>query len=224
MAPSKDFRVLVFSKTAGFRHDSIEVGTETIKELGKTNGFQVEATEESATFTTENLDRYRVVVFLNTTGDVLNDDQQKAMEKWLGPERGYVGVHAAADTEYDWPWYGKLVGAYFMSHPAIQPADVQVIDRKHPATAHLPEIWKRTDEWYDYKAAPTKSVRILAKLDTQSYQGHKMGDFHPTAWCHDFQGGRAFYTGGGHTKESYADPDFQKHLVGAIRWAAGQDK
>ncbi len=212
--------ILVFSKTAGFRHDSIATGIETIKSLGEKEGYTVAATEDAAIFSDASLRNYQVVVFLNTTGDILNDVQQAAFERFIRSKRGFVGIHAAADTEYDWPWYGQLVGAYFLSHPAIQKADVLVKDRKHPATSHLPEVWARTDEWYDYKAAPVPSVRILALLDTTTYQGHKMGENHPISWCHEFQGGRAFYTGGGHTKESFAEPAFRQHLLGAIQWAA----
>lgn len=221
---TQDFRVLVFSKTAGFRHDSIETGIEAIKELGKTNGFKVDATENIEAFQSDdNLRKYKVIVFLNTTGDVLNMMEEKAMEEWYSQGRGFVGVHAAADTEYDWKWYGQLVGAYFKSHPAVQEAKVKVEDHDHPSTAHLPKEWTRTDEWYDYRAIP-RGTRILASLDTASYQGHKMGEHHPIAWCQEFGGGRSFYTGGGHTKESYADENFRKHLVGGIRWAAGNDK
>ena len=215
------FKVLVFSKTAGFRHDSIETGTKALRELGAKYGFTVDATEDAEQFGRATLRPYKVVVFLNTTGDVLNSRQERAFESYIRSGGGYVGVHAAADTEYEWEWYGKLVGAYFVSHPAIQEALVKVVDRKHPATKHLPYDWLRRDEWYDYKSSPTTGVRILAKLDSYSYEGHKMGEDHPIAWCHEFDGGRAFYTGGGHTKESYAEPDFRQHLGMAIRWAAG---
>ncbi|TDB88871.1 ThuA domain-containing protein, partial [Micromonospora fluostatini] len=147
-AADEPFDVLVFSRTAGFRHDSIPVGTQTIRDLGAANNFTVTATEDPTTFTTGTLSRYEAVVFLNTTGDVLNDSQQAAFEAYIGAGGGFVGVHAAADTEYGWSFYGNLVGAYFAAHPAIQPATVTVQDRAHPATAHLPRAWNRTDEWY----------------------------------------------------------------------------
>ena len=220
VAPPKPMRVLVFSRTTGFRHDSIETGVECIRQLGKENSFEVDWTEDPFQFKPEILDKYQVVVFLNTTGDILDKTQEAAFEKFIKKGRGFVGIHAAADTEYDWAWYGDLVGAYFMSHPAIQKANVDVIDRNHPATSHLQAVWTRTDEWYDFKAAPKPGVRILMKLDTNSYQNHKMGENHPTCWSHKFGGGRAFYTGGGHTKECYADSDFRKHILGGIMWAA----
>ncbi|HEY3003878.1 MAG TPA: ThuA domain-containing protein, partial [Kribbellaceae bacterium] len=160
------------------------------------------------------------VVFLSTTGDVLDASQQAAFESYIRSGGGFVGVHAAADTEYDWPFYGDLVGAYFASHPLIQAATVQVEDRTHPATSHLDATWRRTDEWYNYKTNVRSTARVLATLDESSYSGGTMGD-HPTAWCKDFEGGRSFYTGGGHTRQSYAEPAFRAHLLGGIRYAAG---
>nr|WP_258020903.1 ThuA domain-containing protein [Streptomyces anatolicus] len=215
-------RVLVFSKTAGFRHDSIPTGIATVRELGAESGFTVDATEDAGAFTAKNLRRYDAVVWLSTTGDVLDAAQQRAFEGYIRGGGAYVGVHAAADTEYDWPFYGGLTGAYFQSHPAIQRAKVQVEDHAHPATSHLGAgPWERTDEWYDYRSNPRERARVLASLDESSYTGGTMGD-HPIAWCQsDYRGGRSFYTGGGHTKESYAEPAFRQHLLGGIRWATG---
>ncbi|OAR23016.1 glycosyl hydrolase [Streptomyces sp. ERV7] len=217
-------RVLVFSRTAGFRHDSIPAGIAALKELGSANGITVDATEEPAQFTTSNLARYDAVVFLSTTGDVLNGDQQSAFEHYIATGGGYMGVHAAADTEYDWAFYGGLVGAYFSSHPQIQPATVRVEDHAHPATSHLGDAWQRSDEWYNYRTNPRSRARILATLDETTYQGGTMRGDHPIAWCQSYQGGRSFYTGGGHTKESYADPAFRRHLLGGLGYATGQVK
>lgn len=214
-------RVLVFSKTAGFRHDSIPDGVEAVRQLGATGGFQVDATEDAGTFTARTLRRYDAVVFLSTTGDVLTTPQQKAFEKYIRAGGGYVGIHAAADTEYDWEFYGGLAGAWFESHPAIQPATVHVEDRAHPATADLAPAWERTDEWYNYRTNPREKAHVLATLDETSYTGGTMNGDHPIAWCQNYQGGRAFYTGGGHTKESYTEPAFRSHLLGGIRWAVG---
>lgn len=214
-------RVLVFSKTAGFRHDSIPDGVAAVKQLGEQAGFTVDATEDAAAFTAGNLRRYAAVVFLSTTGDVLNSAQQTAFEGYIRRGGGYVGVHAAADTEYDWAFYGGLAGAYFQSHPAIQPATVHVEDHAHPATSGLARTWNRTDEWYNYRSNPRERAHVLASLDESSYTGGTMKGDHPIAWCQNYQGGRAFYTGGGHTKESYAEPLFREHLLGGIRWATG---
>ncbi|MGC5032581.1 ThuA domain-containing protein [Micromonospora sp. DT229] len=223
-AADTPYDVLVFSKTAGFRHDSIAVGTQTIRDLGAANSFTVTATEDAGVFTTGNLAQYEAVVFLNTTGDVLNASQQTAFESYIGSGGGYVGVHAAADTEYGWPFYGNLVGAYFRSHPAIAQATVRVENRAHAATAHLPQTWTRTDEWYDFQANPRPGARVLANLDESSYSGGVMGADHPIAWCKTYTGGRSFYTGAGHTQASYAEPAFRAHLLGGIRYAAGRTK
>jgi cytochrome c len=221
IAPAADeAKVLVFSKTKGFRHDSIEVGTQAIKEIGKEGGFAVDATEDSGQFNDETLRKYRAVVWLNTTGDVLDDAQQAAFERFIKAGGGYAGVHSASDTEYDWPWYGKLVGAYFKSHPHQQKAKLEVLDKKHPSTAHLPDVWERFDEWYTFRKAPEK-VKVLIKIDEKSYEGGGMDNNHPVCWYQDIDGGRAFYTASGHTKESYAEPEFRKHLLGGIRYAIG---
>ncbi|MDX3691640.1 ThuA domain-containing protein [Streptomyces europaeiscabiei] len=219
-----EHRVLVFSKTAGFRHDSIPEGVAAVRELGAAHGFAVDATEDAGAFTTRNLGRYDAVVFLSTTGDVLNPAQQGAFERYINRGGAYVGVHAAADTEYDWAFYGGLAGAYFQSHPAIQSATVDVEDHAHPATAGLGATWNRRDEWYNYRSNPRDRAHVLASLDESSYSGGTMNGDHPIAWCQKYQGGRAFYTGGGHTKESFAEPAFRQHLLGGIRWAIGEDR
>ncbi|MEH1163867.1 ThuA domain-containing protein [Micromonospora sp. CPCC 205539] len=213
-------KVLVFSKTAGFRHSSIPNGIAAIQQLGAANGFTVATTEDAAQFTTTNLAQYQAVIFLSTTGDVLNATQQTAFESYIAAGGGYVGVHAAADTEYDWPWYGGLVGAWFSSHPAIQSATVRVEDRSNPSTAHLADTWVRSDEWYNYRTNPRPNVRVLASLDESSYSGGSMGD-HPITWCRAYGGGKAWYTGLGHTEASYTDSNFTRMLLGGIRVAAG---
>jgi len=116
-----DTSVLVFSKTAGFRHDSIPDGIAAIQAMGEQNGFHVEATEDAGAFTADNLSRFAAVVFLSTTGDVLNAEQQTAFEDYVNSGGGFAGVHAAADAEYDWHWYGQLVGGYFRNHPTGTP-------------------------------------------------------------------------------------------------------
>ncbi|MGW4565883.1 ThuA domain-containing protein [Streptomyces sp. NPDC004561] len=219
--PAHTKRVLVFSKTAGFRHDSIPEGIAAVRQLGEANGFTVDATEDAGAFTGANLRRYAAVVFMSTTGDVLDAAQQDAFEGYIRHGGGYVGVHAAADTEYDWDFYGGLAGAWFQNHPAIQQASVNVEDRAHPATSHLGRTWERTDEWYNYRSNPRERAHVLASLDEGSYTGGTMNGDHPIAWCQHYQGGRAFYTGGGHTKQSYTDPAFRQHLLGGIRWVIG---
>ncbi|MFI6345488.1 ThuA domain-containing protein [Streptomyces sp. NPDC050560] len=213
--------VLVFSKTAGFRHDSIPAGIQAITELGAANDFSVTATEDAAAFTPDNLARYDAVVFMSTTGDVLDDTQQSAFAAYVDGGGGYLGVHAAADTEYDWPYYGTLVGAWFEGHPEPQQAVVVTEDHDHPATAHLDDRWTRTDEWYNYRTNPRPDVHVLQSLDESSYSGGTMQGDHPITWCHPQGQGRSFYTGLGHTQESYADPDFRQLLLGGVQYATG---
>ncbi|MGC4772121.1 ThuA domain-containing protein [Micromonospora sp. DT44] len=220
-ASAAPFTVLVFSKTAGFRHGSITPGITAIQQLGAANGFTVEATEDAGQFTDANLARFAAVIWLSTTGDVLNAAQQAAFERYITAGGGYVGVHSASDTEYDWPWYGGLVGAYFASHPAEQTATVTVADQVHPSTRGLPQRWSRFDELYNYRANPRGTVHVLATLDESTYTGGSMGYDHPISWCQNYSGGRAWYTGLGHTDASYTDAAFRQHLLGGIQTAAG---
>ncbi|NUT94377.1 MAG: ThuA domain-containing protein, partial [Saccharothrix sp.] len=215
------FKALVFSKTAGFHHPSIEPGIAAIEQLGAQHGFTVDNTVDAAAFTDANLAQYEVVIFLSTTGDVLDATQQAAFERYIKAGGGYAGVHAAADTEHDWAWYGDLVGSYFVDHPAPQDANIKVTDPAHPSTAGLPQTWRRFDEWYNYRTDPSADVHVLAELDETSYSGGKMGSSHPISWCQDFEGGRSWYTGLGHTDESFAEPAFLDHLLKGIQTAAG---
>lgn len=214
-------KVLVFCKTAGFHHSSIPAGVKAIRQLGEQNNFTIDTTTNAEKFTPENLKQYNAVVFLNTTGDVLNEQQQKAFEQYIKSGKGFVGVHAATDTEYDWPWYGNLVGAYFKNHPEQQEAVLNVVDRNTIATKHLPSEWKRKDEWYNFKWI-AEGLHVLIKIDETSYKGGENNNNHPMAWYREFDGGRAFYTELGHTDESYADPLFLKHLLGGIQYALGK--
>jgi type 1 glutamine amidotransferase len=215
-------RVLIFSRTAGFRHASIPEGLKALRErLGGT--WSVHHTEDSGTFTAEGLKPYSAIVFLSTTGDVLDDAQQKALTEWVLAGGGWVGIHAAADTEHQWPWYGEqLCCARFVTHPAVQKSTVIVEDRTHPSTSMLPERWERTDEWYVYDRSPrtVAGVRVLASMDGSTITGPRMEGDHPIAWCRDLGAGRAWYTGGGHTSESFSEPLFMDHIEGGVRWAA----
>jgi type 1 glutamine amidotransferase len=217
------FSALVFSKTGGFRHASIPNGIAAIRDLGANHSFSVTATEDAGAFTDAGLAAYDVVIFLSTTGDVLNGEQQAAFERFIGAGGGYVGIHSAADTEYDWPWYGDLLGAYFRNHPSVQAATVVRADRLHPSTRPLPARWRRTDEWYNFRTNPRSGAHVLATVDESSYSPGPggMGRDHPIAWCHEFRGGRAWYTALGHTSGSYGEALFRRHLLGGIRFAAG---
>jgi len=216
-------KVLVFFKTKGWHHTSIPFGIAAIQKIGSSNGYGVDTTTNAALFTDDNLKQYQAIIFLSTTGDVLNAEQQAAFERYIQAGGGFVGVHAAADTEYDWPWYGKLVGAYFDSHPNnpnVRDATIDVVDKTHPATAGLPERWHRRDEWYNYRSI-YPDIKVLTYLDESTYQGGINGAQHPISWYHTYDGGRAFYTGLGHTDESYTESLFLAHLAGGIQYAMG---
>ncbi len=225
-ARSQESRVLVFSRTAGFRHSSIGVGRAAIRKLGQENGFSVDTTEDAGAFTSKNLARYRAVVFLNTTGDVLDAAQQDDFERYIQAGGGYVGIHSATDTEYEWPWYGRLAGAWFSGHPNnpnVRKATYRVRDKSHPSTAGMPDTWDREDEFYNFKSIdPT--IHVLVEIDEKSYEGGTNGDHHPMSWYHDFDGGRAFYTNMGHTEATYSEPLFVRHLLGGLRYAMGTGK
>ena len=221
------FSVLVFSKVNGYYHDSIPAGQEAITELGAQHGFDVTVSDDATVFTDAGLAPFDAVVFNNTNsrdGDILTADQRAAFERYIRRGGGYAGIHSASGTEYDWPWYGQLMGAFFDKHPAVQPLKVQVDDRVHPSTRDLPQIWERTEEPYDFRTNPRGNVHVLASYDTRSYTGHTMGADHPIAWCQNFEGGRSWYTGLGHDAATYSDESFRSHILGGIEWAAGQAK
>ncbi|GAA3958684.1 ThuA domain-containing protein [Streptomyces marokkonensis] len=209
-------RLLLYTRTTGYRHDSIPAGIAALHTLGD---FTVEATEEPAAFERP-LDPYAAVVFLSTSGEVLTPAGRARLAAYVEAGGGFVGVHAAACTEDDWPYYGELLGARFERHPAYQPGRVVVEDHDHPATRDLPAVWEFTDEWYDFRTNPRSAVRVLARADESSYEGGGMGDDHPLLWCREQGAGRVFYTALGHAADAYTDPDFRAHLRGGITWAA----
>lgn len=222
-APPKQKKILVFSKTAGFRHTSaIQAGKKSIAELGVKNKFRVDTTENADAFTTDNLKQYAAVIFLCTTGNVLNEQQQQAFEQFIRNGGGYMGLHSAADTEYDWAWFGELNGAYFKNHPRQQEAVFNIVDGNNIATAHLPKVWKRFDELYNFKWIGT-DLHILITIDENSYTGGGNGEDHPMAWYHEFDGGRAFYTALGHDNKSFEDPLYLQHVLGGIKYVMGAD-
>jgi cytochrome c len=215
----------VFSRTAGFRHDSIGAGQALLESLALAHGFTVELSEDPARFTAAGLAPFAAVVFLNTTGDVLDGNQQQALETWLRAGGGWVGVHAAADTEYGWPFFGQLIGAgaWFASHPAIQDAQLEVEAGDAPGVRHLPARFGFRDEWYNFQANPRPDVQVLLRIDETSYApgAGAMGADHPIAWRRHLDAGRSWYTALGHRSETYADPRFVRHLLGGLVWAAG---
>ncbi|WP_084784910.1 ThuA domain-containing protein [Calidithermus timidus] len=219
-ANSASGRVLVFSKTESFRHDSIPDGLAAIRQLGDQNGFAVDATEDPSAFTPGNLTQYKAVIFLNTQGKVLDPSQQAAFQQYIQSGGGFVGIHSAADTLTDWPWYVKLVGAKFASEIRAASLKLTVVDGSHPSTQGLPSPWYFETEAYNFDANPkTNGVSVLLNLDEGYVDGGTMGGDHPMAWYHPYDGGRSWYTNLGSDKADYGDPRFLAHLLGGIRWA-----
>ncbi len=217
---------LVFSKTAAFRHQSIEAGKPALAKMAKEKGFGVSFTEDAGQFTEANLKKYNAVIFLNTTGDVLNNEQQGVFERYIQAGGGYVGIHAATDTEYEWPWYNQLAGAWFLDHP-MTPSNVQngrfYVTERNKLTEGMPDEFQRMDEFYSFKNISPK-INVVLKIDEKSYIGGKNGDNHPISWYHEFDGGRSFYTAMGHTDETFAEPLFLNHLYEGMQYVSGGDK
>jgi len=217
-------RLLVFSKTAGFRHASIKDGKIALQKLASEHNFAIDFSEDSTVFTDANLAHYDAVVFLLTTGAIFDNNQKAAFERYIRGGGGYVGVHSASDTEYDWPWYGGLLGSFMdriHKHSRVMQATLHVTDRTQPSTNMLPPLWIRTDEWYNFASNPRGKVHVLITIDESTYKGGTMGVDHPIAWYHAYDGGRAWYTAMGHTSESYYEPLFLAHLWGGITYAIG---
>ena len=227
-----ELRALVFTKTAGFRHDSIDAAKAFFSALPASERWAIELTEDASWFIDATLADFDVVAFVNTTGDVLDDAQQAALERFVRGGGGFVGVHAAADTEHDWPWYGELVGGRFVNHPEVPleatlRRDEEGTDPLHQSIAHLEPEFRFTDEWYNFDRNPRERVTVLLTVDESDFTvpntppGPSMGDDHPISWAHAVAGGRAFYTNLGHRSETWSDPRFTTHLLEGMRWAAG---
>jgi type 1 glutamine amidotransferase len=211
--------ILVFSLTKGYHHASIADGIIAIKKLGVENRFTVDTTTDVRLFTSENLKKYKALVFLSPTGSsIFNDEQKAAFKQYINNGGGFIGIHAATDCNFEWEWYGKMVGGFFDSHPKVQDAKLNIIDPKNKIVKGLPQPWPHKDEWYNFKSFNT-SVNVLIKVDETSYQGGTMKNDHPISWYHNFEGGKVFYTALGHTKECYTDPLFLQHLLAGMKWA-----
>lgn len=215
----KPVKVLVFSKTLGFRHKSITDGIKAIQKMAEQNKFVADTTENPAMFTPQNLQQYKAIIFLSPTGEFFNEDQKRAFQQYIRNGGGFIGIHAATDCLFKWEWYGNMIGAYFTNHPPVQEAVLTIIDTKHPSTKDLVSPWNHTDEWYNFNYT-NPNIKVLLKIDEESYKGGKNGADHPVAWYHQFEGGRIFYTALGHTPESYKNEYFLKHLLGGIKYAA----
>lgn len=225
----KQFKALLFTKTDGWHHKSINEGVDAVRKLAARNFFDVDWHEDAGRFTDENLEQYDVIIFLNTTGDILNAAQQQAFENFIRSGKGFVGIHSASDTEYEWEWYTKMVGRMFHIHPAIQTAKIRVENAGFPGLERMPQERWWTDEWYEFGEEKIDGLNYILSVDETTFdpkvqwgekKGEGMGEFHPIAWYHNYDGGRAFYTALGHVPETFSDDVFLEHIYGGIFWAA----
>lgn len=231
----KQFKALLVTTTRGWHHESIHAGVLAIQQLGVKHHFQVDLLEDNFGFNDNTLANYQVVIFLNTTGDIFNEQEQKAMERFIQSGKGFMGIHSASDTEYDWAWYNKLVGRMFVIHPAIQSARLNILDASFPGLEGFSNKKQWTDEWYEFGPDKVEGLKTILAVDESSYNpianwaansnrdavaGKGMGVFHPIAWYHNFDGGRAFYTNLGHLPSDFADPSFLSHVAAGIIYAA----
>ena len=228
-AQGKQFKTLLVTTTRGWHHESIHAGVLALQDLGKRNFFDVDLLQDPNGFTDKNLEQYAVVIFLNTTGDIFDSAQQKVMERFIEKGKGFVGIHSASDTEYDWDWYTKLVGRMFFIHPVIQTAKLDILDTNFPGLQGFANNKLWTDEWYQFSAEKTTGLNYILAVDESSYnpkadwgtkKGEGMGKMHPIAWYHTYDGGRAFYTALGHMPSDFSDDAFLNHLYAGIFWAA----
>ncbi len=209
-------RLLLFTRTTDYRHDSIPAGVAMVEAIGAAVGVDVDAHEDPTAFERANLDRYDLIVWLSTCGTVLTEPQRDAFESWLKAGGGFAGIHSATASEYDWPAFETIIGARFDSHPEPQRATIVVEDRNHPSTAHIDATWQWDDEWYNFRANPRGRVRVLATVDEATYTGGTMGRDHPIAWSGRYGDGRTWYSALGHASAAYRDPVFIKHVGGGI--------
>jgi type 1 glutamine amidotransferase len=228
-AQPKQFKALLVTTTRGWHHESLHSGVIALKEMGVKNFFDVVLWENPAGFTDKFLQDFQVVIFLNTTGDIFDSTQQKVMERFIQSGKGYVGIHSASDTEYDWDWYTKLVGRMFVIHPLVQTARLKVLDGKFPGLQGFADGRLWTDEWYQFGPEKVTDLNYILGVDETSYnpkvqwgekKGEGMGQLHPLAWYHNFDGGRAFYTALGHLPTNFSEPAFLNHLYAGIFWGA----
>ena len=222
----KSIHVLVFTKTEGYRHESISSGLKMLYDLSKKQNWVITATENAQLLRDDFLATFDVAVFINPTGNAICDAGKAAFEKWMDSGKGFVGIHSATDFEYDWEYYGNLCGAYFKTHPASQEATIVFENTDHPAMKPFKGMKSYTtfDEWYTFKENPRPNVNVLATLDENSIKqfsndNFRMGD-HPIIWFHEKNGVRSFYTGLGHTHEAFQDKLIVEHIKNAINWAA----
>lgn len=215
------FQVLIFTKIehGEYRHSVTPTAVKAIERLGVQEGFHATVTDDSGIFSNESLSRFRAVIFINNTGDILEDVQQEAFQQYLKSGKGVVIIHAGILIGDSWPWFGELVGARFVGHPEVQDADVTLIAPDHRACKGLPSQWRHRDEWYNFEATP-RGVTPLVLVDETSYEGGTHSAPHPIVWVREYEGTRVFYSAMGHTEESWTDEIFLRHIANGITYAA----
>jgi cytochrome c len=212
--------VLVFTKTEGYRHESIDAGVISLQKLAAENNFQIDFSEDSKVFNEFNLSKYNVIIFLNTIGNILNKDEEEAFKKFIQNKGGFVGIHSAIETEMDFKWYGELLGAYCQKPEKFQKVKVTITEKNHPSTKNLPYQWEVDDEWYIFNDRMADNIKVLAVVNKELNEDNK-AIYQPFCWYHEFNGSRCWYTSAGHKKENYSDPLFMKHILGGIKYTAG---
>jgi hypothetical protein len=225
----KQFKALLVTTTRGWHHEALHYGVVALNELAEKKEFDLTLLQDPNSITDKNLTQYQVIIFLHTTGDIFDSLQQKVMERFIQAGKGFVGIHSASDTEYDWAWYTKLVGRMFTIHPPTQPAKLKVVDAKFPGLQGFADGGLWTDEWYEFSPEKAQGLNYILSVDESTYdvkvqwgekKGTGMGTMHPIAWYHNFDGGRSFYTALGHVPANFKDNAFLEHIYAGIRWAA----
>jgi type 1 glutamine amidotransferase len=211
--------ILVFTKTTGFRHDSIPAGVEAVERIAAELGYETEHTEDATIYNPLDLARFSAVVWVSPSGDILGELERAALADFVTGGGGWCGIHAASTAERSWPFFREMVGARFIGHPpGCTPGEIDVVDTSHPSTAHLPKRWSWTDEWYSFDERP-KDVEVLLEADEDTYEAGDlaMGDPHPIAWHRRLEAGRCFYTALGHDASAYSDEVFLAHITGGLK-------
>ena len=238
LSAKKAPRILIFTKMKGYVHKTLPGKLTNLKEVLLQHHFIVDDTDDASIFNDDSLKRYSAIIFLDCSGNLFDESQKTAFVNYMKSGGGWIGIHAAPIAEKEWDWYDKLIGTRFAGHPWVQEATLTLTDPKHPITKHLPASWKRSDEWY-FWTKPLEDVHVLINVSETRWHGEgivetgtKAGPVpdinsekaivaaHPIAWCHDYAGGRAFYTSMGHFEDAMKEPEMQMLIVNAINWAA----
>lgn len=225
--------VLIYTRNGqGYVHDNIAAGVECLQEICAQKGWTAEVTDDASIFTAERIGRFDAVIFANTNNEAFETDAQRdVFQQYIQDGGGFVGIHSACGSERKWPWFWANLGGKFVRHPPLQPFEIRVIDRHHPSTSHLEDVWRWEDECY-FMNELNPGIHVLLAVDLRTiedegkseYPGRVYGDFFPLCWDQGFDGGRQWYTALGHKIEHYQDENFVRHLAGGIEWVLSKKK